>query len=229
MDLRLLVQRLMVQLVETKTWQKIMYYVPTIVFSTKETDIDGRMYNDGYKHLKKGDIIATKRDHKLTTRVIGGKYSHVAVCVNVVVMGDVTMYEVAEMTRHGYTKSFFYDLCREADLVDIYRFTEDQAYIEEFIKNVKSFEHAVYDNKFKIDDFKTAVAMSINDGVKQKDIPELYCSELIYICDTSNKIKCNTEDLLLLGRKYVSPTELVRNIQLIWTSATAPKRELVVA
>ena len=89
------------------------------------------------------------------------------------------------MTHNDYTKSTFFDICKESDRVVIMRCkvcTKEQ--INKAVDCCKKFEVSVYDNSFSL-------------GIKA-----LYCSELVYQSYQNNLIKANLEDLVGLGRRY---------------------------
>jgi hypothetical protein len=112
-------------------------------------------------------------------------------------------YEIAEMTHTDYTKSHFFDLCKEADRVCILEcvdFTPD--YVEAMIARCLSFESARYDSEFTL-------------GVEA-----LYCSELIYQADFAKFLEVDLSDLAGLGRPYLSPDGIYQaeNVRVVWDS-----------
>lgn len=187
--------------------------IPFIRFTTYYPDMRGKAYHRGYRLLKPGDVILTIDKRKLTTKLIPGEFAHAAFCVrkDEFPFKEAT-YEIAEMTHKGFTKSHFFDLCKEADRVVIIRFEgingsrfpadRDQDYIEQMIAKVFKMEGAQYDVTFMMG-------------------PEfLYCSELIYLADIENRIDCSLEDLAGLGRPYISPDGLykAKNRITVWDS-----------
>ncbi len=179
----------------------LKHVIPYIRFTTYYTSLRGAKYHDGYKKLEPGHIILTIDKKKLTSLLIPGDFAHAALCVSK--FSDSGNYEIAEMTHTDYTKSYFFDLCKEADRVVIMKCLDwDEEYTKKVTAKCLEFEDAVYDVKF---DF----------GVKQ-----LYCSELVYQSDFERRLDVNLEDLAGLGRAYISPTGLykAKNVQLIWDS-----------
>ena len=164
------------------------HIVPYIRFRMYYTDIRGDRYKQGYQLLQPGDIILAGDKWKLTTLMIGGEWCHAALCV---AKGDDVEYEIAEMTHMNYTKSHFYDVCREADEFCILRCTVwDQDYINDIlIPTCKSFEHARYDYAFTY------------------GLVTLYCSELVVASDIESRLTVDTS-VQSLGREHVSPTNL---------------------
>lgn len=174
--------------------------IPYIRFTTYYTSLRGVKYHQGYDLLREGDIIVTRDRLKLTTLLIPGYWAHAALCLG---KHPNVAYEIAEMTHNGYTKSHFFDLCKEADEVAIYRCRDwDYTYILEVTKLCKSFEGSSYDLVFDL------------------DVHALYCSELIYQADFEKRLKVDLTDLAGLGRQYISPDglTLASNIDLIWKS-----------
>lgn len=175
--------------------------IPYIRFTTYYTSLRGWKYHRGYEKLRPGDIILAKDKRKLTTVLIGGEFTHAALCVGL--KSEGAQFEVAEMTHHNYTKSDFFDICKESDRVVILECTQfDSAYKRQVIEKCLTFKDALYDTSFEL-------------GVKA-----LYCSELVYQSDFENRIGASLEDLAGLGRPYISPTGLykAKNVRVIWDS-----------
>ena len=178
--------------------------IPYIRFSMYYTSFRGWKYHDGYKLLEPGDIILTSDSKKLTTLLIGGTWTHAAQCVGKFGTSQYPGFEVAEMTHNDFTRSHFFDLCKESDRVAIIRCNDyDKEYIEKLIERCLSFRDAEYDIDFDL-------------GVTQ-----LYCSELCYQADFERRLKVDLSDLAGLGTQYISPTGLreAENITVVWDSS----------
>jgi hypothetical protein len=179
--------------------------IPFIRFSFYYTSFKGQDFYRGYNILRPGDIVLSTDDKKLTSVIIGGDFSHAALCVT-----KDEIFEIAEMTRKNYTKSTFFDTCKESTHVLIIRCEDwDKEYINNIvIPRCLGFQDAKYDVEFKI-------------GVKN-----LYCSELIYMSDYEKRLQVNLEDLAGIGREYISPTGLykAKNIRVVWDSNSTSKR-----
>jgi hypothetical protein len=192
-------KRLLVWITNTKVWSYLLIkIVPYIRFTTYYTDFKGLQFTVGYKHLQAGDIILTKDKQKLTTVLIGGEFTHAAFCLR-----RGLPYEIAEMTHNHYTRSYFFDICKESDRVVILRCKDfDADYINKMIETCESFKDCKYDLAFDL-------------GVKA-----LYCSELVYQADFERRLKVDLSDLVGLGRQYVSPTDLFEadNIEVVFDS-----------
>jgi hypothetical protein len=174
--------------------------IPFIRLSTYYTSLRGRKYQEGYSRLKKGDIILTLDRRKLTTFLVPGVMTHAALCIG---RWPDSEFEVAEMTHTNYTKSFFFDICKEADRVIIMRCSDfDDNYISKLVKECLTFIRALYDTCFEF-------------GVKA-----LYCSELVYMSDFERRLKVDLSDLAGLGRPYISPDGLLiaKNVTCVWDS-----------
>jgi hypothetical protein len=183
----------------------LIHVIPYIRFTLYYTSFKGWKYHQGYKLLQPGDIILTQDSKKLTTFLIGGEYSHAALCVS-----KDGIFEVAEMTHTNYTKSCFFDICKEADKVAIIRCKDwDPEYTIKVIEKCRTFEDCLYDNEFEF-------------GVKS-----LYCSELVYQSDFEKRLIVSLEDLAGIGRLYISPFGLyqAKNIEIIWLASLAKKPE----
>lgn len=196
---------LLVWLTNTKFYAWLLIHViPYIRFTTYYTSFKGWKYHRGYKLLQPGHIVLTRDDKKLTTVLIGGKFTHAALCVGKFGTEQYPTYEIAEMTHTDYTHSHFFDICKEADRVIILECVDfDPEYVKKMIAMCQSFKDATYDVTF---DF----------GIKA-----LYCSELVYQSDFERRLKVNLDDLGGLGRQYISPTGLYEalNVKVIWDSS----------
>lgn len=204
--------RIMLWLMSTRlykfTLQKI---IPFIRFSTYYPTFSGLQYHEAYSKLLPGDIILTTDKKKLTSLIIPGAFSHAALCIGKdnfcwtfdAVKGQAHSYissgsEIAEMTHENYKRSCFFDICKEADRVAIFRcFDFTSTDIENLISTALGFSYAKYDDQFTL-------------GVES-----LYCSELVYQADKigcGGKLKVDCSDLAGIGRPYVSPDDLARSL-----------------
>lgn len=176
----------------------LLKIIPYIRMTTYYTSLRGWKYGRGYRLLQTGDILLAVDRKKLTTMLIGGEFTHAAVCVSY-----GSEWEVSEMDHLGYVRSKFFDIAKEADRVVIMRCEDfDAAYTQAFAAECKSFDGALYN-----------VTFDLSLGVK-----ELYCSELVYKSDFENRIKVTLDQLL--GRQYVSPTAYYHatNLKVVWDS-----------
>jgi hypothetical protein len=175
--------------------------IPYVRFTLYYTSLRGWKYKRGYNLLRAGDILLTIDNKKLTTFLIPGEFSHAALTVAV---NPTEEWEISEMTHTDYTKSTFFDLCKESDRVVILRCPDwDEQYIQEkVIPMCKSLENAKYDVQFDL------------------GIQALYCSELIYHSDVEKRLEVDLSDLAGLGRPYLSPDGLwkAQNVVVVWDS-----------
>lgn len=173
----------------------VLSIIPNIRFSTKPTKIRGNQYKEAYKRLQVGDIILTRDESKLAGKFIDGYWDHVALF-----LGKEKDFEVAEMTRHGFTKSEFADVFKESSRFKIVRSSKlPSDYIEKMINKCISFDGKHYDTGFSL------------------GIEELYCSEMIFQCDIEMRLKFDLSDLKLIGQPYLSPdgVEACHNLDII--------------
>lgn len=185
----------------------VINVIPYIRFTTYYTSLRGWKFHRGYQHLRPGDIILTVDRKKLTTLLIPGDIAHAALCV-----GKGEEWEISEMTHLNYTKSHFFDICKESDRVIIARCTDwDPEYIEKVIEKCKSFKDATYDIEFEF------------------DVKALYCSELVYQSDFERRLDVDLDDVVGIGRKYISPTGLyeAKNLEIVWDSDQEQKDETI--
>lgn len=193
-----MVKQILTALMQTRAYAWVMLKIfPYIRFTTYYTSLRGVKYHAGYRVLQPGDIIVTVDRKKLTTLLVPGTWTHAALCVS-----KDGVWEVSEMTHNNYTKSCFFDICKESDRVAIYRPQVDDAYRDEMIKHCKSYDRAVYDLEFDL-------------GVKA-----LYCSELVYQSDWLHRLGFDLSDIAGLGRQYISPdgVTMAENVKCVWDS-----------
>jgi hypothetical protein len=185
----------------------LKHIIPYIRFSLYYTSLRGTKYHAGYRRLRAGDIILTNDRKKLTGLLIPGEMAHAALCVDL----HPAPYEVAEMTHTDFTRSHFFDLCKEADRVVIMRCPDwSDLYRQAVCDQAKKFEGLPYDAGFEL-------------GVQA-----LYCSELVYLADKlaaealglQPTLKCDLADLAGLGVPYLSPDGLMftANLVCVWDS-----------
>jgi hypothetical protein len=174
--------------------------IPFVRLNTYYTDIRGWKYKRGYSLLRPGDIILSKDRWKLLSFFVPGGFAHSALCV---AKGNGEEFEVAEMTHSGYTKSAFFDICKEADHVVILRCHDwDDDYIKRVIDTCRSFDGKRYDTTFS------------------PDLDTLYCTQLVVASDIEQRLKISTVNLPLAGKPVFVPGCLykAKNVSIIWDS-----------
>ncbi len=183
-------------LMTTKAYHyTLKHIIPYIRLSTYYTSMRGSTYHQVYNAIKPGDIILTIDRKKLTTFLIGGEFSHAALCVS-----KDEDFEVAEMTHNDYTESTVSDVCYEADRVVVLRCTDfDEDYTLRVIERCTGFQGTQYDNEFTL------------------GIEALSCAELIYESDIERRLDISLEDVVGIGELYISPTGLWngKNLELV--------------
>lgn len=189
---------------KTYAWA-LKYIIPYVRFSMYYSKFPGVKYHIAYALMEPGDILLTTDPKKLTTILIGGDWAHAAVSVS-----KDKNFEIAEMTHKDYTKSTLFDVCKESERIRILRFPfSSNAHRDAFIRFIKSLDYTKYDPGFSF-------------GVEM-----LYCSELPYQADMMCRqegfpplLDVNLEDLVGIGRLYLSPTGLAngKNAVVIYDS-----------
>jgi len=176
--------------------------LPFIRSNTYYTTFTGAQYHRGYNLLRPGDYILCTDYKKLTTQLIPGKYSHAAFCIS-----KDGVWEISDMTYKNYRKICFFDICKESDLVEIFRpinknsIPWDLKYVSEVIECCRSLQDTTYDQQFNL------------------DAKSLYCFELIYHCDFERRLEIKLEDFMNLGRPYVSGDALANcKSYRVWSS-----------
>ena len=189
----------------------VMNVIPYVRFSMYYTSFRGWKYHKGYNLLKPGDIVLSVDTNKGTSAIISRATAtaagrdrtlvHAGLCIK-----KDGFFEIAEMTHHNYTRSCFFDFCKEAERVVIMRcndFTQD--YIDTVLTpkaTSDSFKAARYNWKF--------------DWISV----DLYCSQLVYKADAARKMEIDIGDLIGLGVPYISPEGLydMKNGTKVWDS-----------
>lgn len=180
--------RIVEYLMRTRLYNHVLkHIIPYIRFTTYYPSLNGKQFNRLYDKLLPGDVILTNDKKKLTTMLIPGDFAHAALCV-----GKGCDWEVSEMTHNDYDKTTFFDVCRMADRVVILRPQLERHVIENAIERCMSYDGAEYDNAFSL-------------GVEA-----LYCSELVYESYEGNALGANIDDLLGMGKPYISPGGLLQ-------------------
>lgn len=176
----------------------VLGVIPYIRLTTYYTSLRGWKFHRGYKLLLPGHILLTIDRKKLTTFLVSGEFTHAALCV-----ANNEEFEVAEMTHHHFTRSHFFDICKESDRVVILRCTKfDDSYTKAVIERCLSYKDATYDTGFEL-------------GVKS-----LYCSELVYQSDFERRLDADLSDIAGLGRLYISPDGIFKSphVEVVWDS-----------
>lgn len=189
-----LYRRIVAWLMSTSFYEYVLrHIIPYIRFSMYYTTLRGFAYHELYDQLQPGDVILSYDKKKLTTLLIPGQFSHASMCVSL-----DNIWEVSEMTHTDYTKSTFFDICKESDRVVIMRcINSTPDVVDGAVERCKGFVGAEYDFEFKL-------------GVKA-----LYCSELVHQSYANNFLEANLEDVAGIGREYVSPTGLYKAKNLV--------------
>ena len=199
-------KRLLLWLTKTHIFSwLLLHVVPYVRFTCYYTSFRGWKYQRGYKLLQPGDVLLTNDKWKLTSLLVPGQWTHAALCVD-----KGSEFEIAEMTHTNFTRSTFFDLCKESTRVAILRCRDwDKDYINRVITQCLSFDGTPYDCSFE-NDFKA-----------------LYCSELVVASDVAGLLKVSHEDVLGLGMPYVSPDDIYQatNVDIIWDSNNETKGE----
>ena len=214
-------RRFILWLMRTRFYKWVLKsIIPYVRFTTYYTSLRGEKYHEGYRKLQPGHIILTVDKKKLTSILIPGSMSHAALCVFKRPAYDVLLgaraFEVAEMTHTDFTRSDFFDICKESDRVVLMQCMDwDMDYISRVIDACLSYQSAKYDAEFSL------------------GIEALYCSELIWQADRAayfketemlgSKLQVDLSDFAGIGQKYLSPDGLLfaKNVRCVWDSDNA--------
>lgn len=201
-------KRKILTFIMTREWYKhfMLRWVPFLRSPISREHISMAKIKEGLELCKLGDILVSVDETKLTA-LVPGVFSHAAL-----VMGLLTdenekpsLVNVAEMNHNGFEVKRFGVFCSEATRVMILRCKDfDWDYAEAVAEEAYRLgNQSEYDTSFSISSVKA-----------------LYCSELIYHADTEKRLKVRLDDLLGLGRPYLSPDGLVKgeNCEVVWDS-----------
>lgn len=200
--------------------------IPYIRFSPYYVKLRGHKFHKLYPIMRPGMfgvcIDYNQLSGKTIPKVTGGISSHAFLCIGHRLAAPVDEKllpdgrtgggrEIVEMTHQGFVFSDLFDICKSSERVLLFECDDwDDEYKVKMILCAISFWQAIYDVEF---DF----------GIRA-----LYCSELILMADklaayrethphswaivddaaAKPRIKASDEDLMGLGRKYISPDGL---------------------
>lgn len=193
-------RKFMFWLMQSDFWAFVLLTVlPKLRWSNEYSEIDGKAYNKGYDLLQSGDIILTYSANQASSAV-PGRFSHAELCLT-----KDRKIETVGMTRFGFSEHTFFDVCKTSDRATIVRIKSwrTNKYISRLIAWCQEWRGAVYDQEFKL-------------GNKA-----LYCFELIYESDKLRLAEFKLDDLLGLGREYISGEGIINSphATVIWDSA----------
>jgi hypothetical protein len=189
----------------------VMKFIPYIRFSLYYTSFRGWKYHRGYELLKPGDIVLSVDTKKATSSIISKATAGASGRIRTLVHAGLCVskdkhFEIAEMTHHNYTRSCFFDFCKEAERVVIIRCDE---FTDKYINTV--LIPTALSDKFQAAKYNWKFGWSSTD---------LYCSQLIYRADAAHKMNVDIGDLIGLGVPYISPEGLydMKNGTKVWDS-----------
>jgi hypothetical protein len=170
--------------------------LPKLRFTNNYTRLDGLEFKEMYRLMQEGDIVFSIDRKKGSAAIIGGEWSHAAICI----AKNESGIEIAEMVGTGYREVTFFDFCKEADEVAVKRCIDwDPDYIKVVIEEARSHNKAPYDVQFLFENYA---------GKGSGKVEALYCSEHVYISDVKRILDVDLTDLMGIGHMYLSPTGL---------------------
>ena len=191
---------LIIQFMECALYTAAMrWVVPRIRFRWSCPVMPREKWVEGYNLVEPGDILMSTTHRKLTSICIPGKMKHAAWFVGREGIGDVV-----EAVAEGVRCVGFSEFC-QADHVMILRPDwDDPGYTQRVVACVLSFIGTPYDRLFTL-------------GLRA-----LYCFETIFLADFDKRLGISTEDLMGLGRQYVSSAGILNsNVRVVWDSDEA--------
>jgi len=209
-------------LMDTKLWFNLLKYtVPFIRLTTYYPHMKKLTFQKLYNQLQAGDLVFQVDYDKLTTKVIGGEWSHVGICVD---KGEGKI-EIVDMTHEGFRKTDFFQFCSESSRVAIGRIDDPRwtpEVTKEFLANVWEEDGSEYNWSFRAKekyDPRKHGPTTKNGGKVYKFN---YCSQLPMVADKHDIIDADWEDLAGLGVPYISPTGLFKasNMKIVADSDT---------
>lgn len=147
------------------------------------------------KLVKAGDILMSTTRWKLTSFFIPGKMKHAAWYVKSG-RGDVV-----EAVAAGFRPVSFSEFCKADHVMILRPDWDDPDYTQKVVERSLSFIGIPYDTLFRL-------------GLRA-----LYCFESIFLADFEKRLGISTEDLMGLGRQYVSSAGILNaKVTVIWDS-----------
>jgi uncharacterized protein YycO len=155
----------------------------------------GKTMFDGYRHLRKGDIVLSK-DYMKLNNLVTSPFSHCGICVSL----DRSA-EIVQATHDGVSAVTFADFCFHANRVVILRPNVSEEYKNKMIKCALGEIGKKFDIYFTL-------------GADAR-----YCAELVDACDISNKLGIPMGNFM--GWKYVTPGQIYEasSVEVVWDSA----------
>ncbi len=138
-------RKLLFWLIKTKFWRWLLLHspIPYIRLTTYYPSLKGRQYRNCLKVIREGDIILCRDNKKLTTKLIGGEFTHA-----MYFRGHDKKYQCVDMTHENYRKCDLFDAFKESDRVAIQRVPMSQNERSRLTNAIDSFDGAIYDVAF---------------------------------------------------------------------------------
>lgn len=198
-------------LMDTKLWYfVVMDVIPFLRLTVYYPKFNKFKYNTLYKLLEPGDILLMIDYRKVTSKLIGGDWSHAGVCV---AKGE-GITEIIDMTHEGFHETDFFSFVKESERLRIKRVVDPKwtpEYVQHFIANIWSFKGSGYNVSFRswnengeIDPRGGKLINKNGDPIHKAH----YCSQLPTQADDQDVMQLDWEDLAGLGVPYISPTGL---------------------
>lgn len=215
-----LYRKILYWFLDTPFWFNLLKYtLPFIRFTLYYAKMNRLTYLRLYNQLQPGDLVFQLDSDKLTSKIIGGKWAHVGICVD---KGEGQV-EIVDMTHGGFREIDFFEFCAESARVAIGRVIDDrwtEEVKQEFIQNAWKEDGSKYNFTFRAKEKHDPRihGPTTKDGGKVHKFN--YCSQLVMVVDKRDIIDASWEDLAGLGVPYVSPTGIANasNVKIIGDS-----------
>jgi len=158
--------------------------LPKIRFTTQPPKMTSGQFREFIAAIQPGDIVFSKDRSKLSNILIGGFWAHVGVVDK---FGEIVEAHYPRVRRIHPA-----EFCFTSDLVGIVR-PNDAQLRQTIAEQSPSLVGIPYDTLFV-------------DGRES-----LYCSELVWTLDPSNKLGFDTTDEVGLGIGYVAPDDIFKS------------------
>ena len=174
----------------------LRYVVPALRFPKGVSVEDVALFK---AKVRRGDILLCKTHLSLASKLIPGDWDHAAIFT-----GRDRINEIAEMIAQGFHECDIDYFLKDCDEVLILRPVHpwSEQYLYRFINKCLSFKGRKYDKEFTL------------------GVDSLYCFELVYHSDMDRKLRFDLDDLVGMGRPYLSSEGIYTcpNLKIVYSS-----------
>ena len=189
--MKTLLRKLLLSIMSTWVWRYVLtWWIPAIRFGGKP--LNEEVIAEIQSVIQVGDCILMKDPYKLSNILIGGQWSHAAICTQyITLLGPI----ISEMGHAGYQELRLQKALSNSKHVAILR------------PKGRTVDYAL---EMAADARWLGLACQGYDFSFSHGESSLYCSELVALADRLGLYKADPSDLAGLGHEYISPDGLYK-------------------